>query len=417
MVGSFIRILYVFLSCLPSSSPTFTNAGSPKDVPLDYDCAIRRAAYTFGEKLRPLDAGIIFDALQLQVCGVTRPSTKINITQQSSSVSDQVEDEVVFRVKTGDSIHKIVDIARQEVLSKGRRARVVLSSGRHFLQQTLQLGAGHSGLTLTGEEGAVLSGGVPLNITLRPSARCVAITGVPGCLEADMSIEHAIPGLRQGARRLIRARYPNADPETSMRVNPLHGWITKRTKWGKPLKPANKAVQHEIVGAKDWPGVEWPYFYNSTSPSSNAWRGEGDWGSFFVGVGGSCEGNYVPGAGFWCANPPRGIAAPEHASGIFVSPDLLPNAFRHDGQFEYNSSGGIVHAWRPGHWFTNMWTSGKGAKQGAEAEAFLPFVRGGFQGAEGTAAGAEWWIENVMQELDQPGEWFHDTQVSARVQL
>ena len=289
--------MHVFLSCSASNSPTFTNAGSPKDVSLDYDCAIRRSAYTFGEKLRPNDVGIIFDALQLQVCGAKRPDTKINITQHSSNVPDQAEGEVVFRVKRGDSIHDVVDIARHKVLSKGRRARVVLSSGTHFLHQTLHLGAGHSGLTITGEEGAVLSGGIPLNITWRPSARCAAITGAAGCLEADVSIEQAIPGLRQGGRRLIRARYPNANPETSMRVNPLHGWIAQRTKWGKPLEPASKAVQHEIVGAKDWPGVEWPYFYNETSPSSNAWRGEGDWGSFFVGVGGSCEDNYIPGAG------------------------------------------------------------------------------------------------------------------------
>jgi hypothetical protein len=38
----------------------------------------------------------------------------------------------------------------------------------------------------------------------------------------------------------------------------------------------------------------------------------------------------------------------------------------------------------------------------------LPFARGGFQGAEGTDAGAEWWIENVFQELDAAMEWYYE---------
>lgn len=38
----------------------------------------------------------------------------------------------------------------------------------------------------------------------------------------------------------------------------------------------------------------------------------------------------------------------------------------------------------------------------------LTFDLGGFQGGEGYDAGAEWYIENVREELDSPNEWFFD---------
>ena len=39
----------------------------------------------------------------------------------------------------------------------------------------------------------------------------------------------------------------------------------------------------------------------------------------------------------------------------------------------------------------------------------MTFSRGGFQGARGNANGAEFFIENVYEELDYPGEFFYNT--------
>ena len=33
---------------------------------------------------------------------------------------------------------------------------------------------------------------------------------------------------------------------------------------------------------------------------------------------------------------------------------------------------------------------------------------GGFQGARGSNDGKEWYVENIFEELDVPGEWFLD---------
>ena len=83
-----------------------------------------------------------------------------------------------------------------------------------------QLGAEDSGLTIEahtdGRQGrarAILSGGVPLSPRWAPSQRCHA----PGCLESNLAgqVNGSILGLRVDGRRAIRARYPNADPETA----------------------------------------------------------------------------------------------------------------------------------------------------------------------------------------------------------
>ena len=42
----------------------------------------------------------------------------------------------------------------------------------------------------------------------------------------------------------------------------------------------------------------------------------------------------------------------------------------------------------------------------------IHFGTGGFQGAEGHGSGAEWFVENVMEELDAPNEYFFDPQTS-----
>lgn len=38
----------------------------------------------------------------------------------------------------------------------------------------------------------------------------------------------------------------------------------------------------------------------------------------------------------------------------------------------------------------------------------LHWTWGGFQEARGSTAGKEWYVENIFEELDVPGEWFFD---------
>ena len=144
--------------------------------------------------------------------------------------------------------------------------------------------------------------------------------------------------------------------------------------------------------------------------------GAGDQGELVIGSGGPCAGDLVPSYGYSCNvnGGPRGAGQHMHPSGL-ANLEQLPHA-------PYkNASGAVLHAWRPSHWFTVQYTVAQKvsldvdrndesitfpsditideARTGS-AVSSLDFERGGFQGAEGFSANAEWWIEGVEEELD-----------------
>ena len=82
----------------------------------------------------------------------------------------------------------------------------------------------------------------------------------------------------------------------------------------------------------------------SQYPNRDTWTGEGDWGQFWLGVGGPCADRSPP-AGYWCApGAPRKIEQPKHSVGFILSPQQLPH-------LPYaNPAGAVVHAWGRDHW-------------------------------------------------------------------
>eukprot|EP00490_Sorites_sp_Unknown_P000567 CAMPEP_0114671578 /NCGR_PEP_ID=MMETSP0191-20121206/41390_1 /TAXON_ID=126664 /ORGANISM="Sorites sp." /LENGTH=518 /DNA_ID=CAMNT_0001931745 /DNA_START=49 /DNA_END=1602 /DNA_ORIENTATION=+ len=190
-----------------------------------------------------------------------------------------------------------------------------------------------------------------------------------------------ILGLRVDNKRGIRARYPDQDPEIAMQYDPISGWLLYDTVWKPPIKYPN--AENVIVNASSYPNVEWPM----DGPGGTTWTGEGDWGNFYIGKGGPCEtsnklGGVDPPFGYWCsATAPRQITEHECPSGVTLDSTFgmnLPYA---------NLSGAVVHAWRPAHWYTNMYAvDGVSAKSGDVVD----FIAGGFQGGEGESVGAEW---------------------------
>ena len=146
------------------------------------------------------------------------------------------------------------------------------------------------------------------------------------------------------------------------------------------------------------------------------WTGQGGWGEFVIGVGGTCADREPP-AGYWCAaSTPRDISPPQHPTGVAPSREQLPN-------LPYAAPrGGVVHAFRPGHWYTlalevgdsaplttrgpHIDTSGAGTaldtSSSLSSAMRLNFSRGGTQGAEGLPWAENWFIESVLEELDAP---------------
>lgn len=216
--------------------------GTPSGVPRSHDCAIREAAWRYGKTLLPSRGTFrsLHDALQLHACA-GHPSPKwhdswwppadalptthtvLTVDPAAASSSDS----------TFNTLHGAV-LASRRMRSKDLRGEVApltiaLRGGTHYLRQTLKLSPADSGLRIRAypSETAVLSGGVPLDsMQWRRSSQC---PGAPKhCWEATLSADQLSPsmvpsGLRLDGQRLIRARYPNADPERG--GDGEHGWI------------------------------------------------------------------------------------------------------------------------------------------------------------------------------------------------
>ena len=404
----------------------FVNSGTPDGVPPSFDCEARKLVYEYGRKRLPqVDRNskfvTLFDAMQLQACGETRPqvrdlpdSVEWTPPMQQTEQSQETTSPIFVDADNGND-HASGDVVRtlqeavRRTLAKPKDARtVVMHGGVHRVNETIKLGPEHSGLRVVNAPGetAIISGAVPLTLAWEPlqgEDNVFYATGVRSQLPSGVALEalrvsekanERIPLL---TKRATRARYPNGDPETMMRVNSLDGFVTASTTWSPP-KDAPDA-ETVVVEPSDWPSVEWPASQGARQP----WTGMGAAGQFHIGVGGTCV-DVTPPAGYWCASDaPRNITRHSAPSGVHVTSENLPN-------FPYkNATGAVVFAWRPYHWYTNMWRVGGTRSSNQDDESTeLWFSHGGYQGGEGETTGAEWFIENVREELDAPNEWFYD---------
>lgn len=133
---------------------------------------------------------------------------------------------------------------------------------------------------------------------------------------------NGITALRAGTNRLIRARFPNANPEYGFgsSLNPLQ-WIPP------PATPTPVVWTDLSINRTDMnngPGVQY----------------------YTLGVGGGCA-HYSPPAGFWCSNVTVRFsgfdAEPRWPSGLTVDASILP----HIASYKHVQNA-IVHAWRSG---------------------------------------------------------------------
>eukprot|EP00937_MAST-01D_sp_MAST-1D-sp2_P000871 g871.t1 len=306
---------------------------------------------------------------------------------------------------------------------------IALRAGTYYLADTVELGPADSHLTIQSVGGvATLSGAVPLGLRRGDWSPAPARFGLPaGVLSAPLARNASaalfavgagtgsmgVAGLRVGGRRAVRARYPNADPEIDGFGSDLlaAGWVPPAAHGPGPVEvsPAQPVRQ----------GID-EYFER-----------------YALGVGGPCA-RFSPPAGYWCALnatiagggddddccPKRGNAHPfEVPRGAIVNSTTLPNLARYAtagaGPGAAGLAGAVLHAWRPFHWASWMMelrnaslpaatTAAADGADGAAPATTLTWSRGAFQGARGETYGGEMYIENVLAELDAPGEWWLD---------
>ena len=260
------------------------------------------------------------------------------------------------------------------------------------------LGARHSGITLRSAPGerATLSGAAPLG-ELAWRRAPVGRAGAPADADVwvarlgDRRTPRRFDALRVDGARATRARFPNCDPERTVPDARLPS--AAAAAWAPP----------RAVGGASFVSVTKPRRDGATA---------GLFATHEVGVGGAC-GVYDPPASYWCAASPQGgLAAPfQTPAGLSANASALPNLPRYGAH-----EAPVFNVWRPARWANWMFEA---RVEGLEisdsneaASATFNFTRGGFQGARGAPTGGDWFVENVLAELDAPNEFYLDTRTS-----
>ena len=324
----------------------------------EFDCHWRHLAMDWAPKLQPwLNATqqrMLFDSLELAtLCGKefiptattanTRPPQPVNgltiyVDPTSGSDSDP-----------GTRAQPLASISAAVAASRRRTqvddpATIILRKGTYYLNQTIELDARDSHLTITAyeDEEAIVSGGVLLaglkweQVAVGSDVHVASLAG--------RALPRGVPALHHRGQRATLARYPNANPELD--TFPL-GYVMDATIWLPPKYHGKVCDPNVLCGKSE----------NHTIAVSDAWHGM--FQNYTVGIGGACE-RYDPPYSPWCSGdfyllrqfPEMHTRSP---SGVRAAPHL-PNAATYSAR---SHEGAVVHAWRPGHWYTWMFGVGK----------------------------------------------------------
>jgi hypothetical protein len=269
---------------------------------------------------------------------------------------------------------------------------VVVSAGDYELKDTLALGPADSNLQIRGVGGAdgswpVLSGGQELtNLQWSKAGGFfppgVVVAALPSAAEGLAFTQLFVDG-----SRAVRARHPNANP----------GGYYTTGRWATPTG--------WFASAKSW--VRSPTYHASRVVSKKMVRNTTRYSDFMLGYDGPVR-QFNPPAAYWAVeNPPAGGGCKyEVPVAVVYNEDEFVGAIP-PSKWSSNVSGAVVHAFHKSYWGSWMFEVVKHSP----STSTLSFGRGGFQEARGSCGkgGHDYYIDNVMELLDMPTEWWLDT--------
>ncbi len=179
-------------------------------------------------------------------------------------------------------------------------------------------------------------------------------------------------------RRAVRARYPDGNPETMGLHTDPSGYVSKADFW---LPPRTYPPATNI-------NIQSPFRNGTHFPDFN------------LGIGGTVS-VFDPPESYWGTSSPTGGGGSTYqiTQGLIysVNEDFVNRTWN-------NPSTGVIHAFHCGHW--GNWQFAVKSRNMNSRE--ITWEYGGFQEARGCKNGAEWYVENILEELDSPNEWFLD---------
>ncbi len=218
--------------------------------------------------------------------------------------------------------------------------------------------------------------------------------GAANLYQADVSLLNlasSIDALRVNGQRAVRARYPNVksvEQVGAMQIDAL-AW-TPQSAIGM-----NKLADYTYI---------LPNYTRSDSAQGYFQQGK-------IGVGGDCARRFTPQASYWCSNSSQGGGPGPYSAPVGMTMSNDGTSLPHT-PYSSPSAGrtALVHSWRAGRWFSWVFQSDSLSFDAATNKTTFNFslAVGGNQGSRGGDAGQEVFIENVLDELDAPGEFFYD---------
>ena len=399
------------------------HSNSSADVKNTTDCKTRLLMYELGLKLIPQMSPQreVFDALELQSCGVMPPSFErdndlhvhVSGERMASSSTFYVDYNGGSDTNAGSSTSPFKTVQKGVEATRGGSSAtpgtVILLPGVHFLERTIELTAADSGLTITappgtGSKGEVwVSGGRPLTPTWSkaPGAGFVYKTPVGDGFNVSglNTLNSTSPGQM---RRATQARYPNADPELCRSCWEPAGAVVD---WPADVSCIGKArVVYKDLRACGPDGKHLPDG-GPCKADSAMWD---SYNTYTNGHGGCCavwEGDgspYGPMGDYYCGNSSAGGWVgnndPRGANHTLGQSPILPSAMVYNlsktpGMANLTSAkGGRLTVWRHQGWYLNMFeieSHTPPAGTGAEAIGTVKLayerghVKGGWQGGRG----------------------------------
>lgn len=368
-------------------------------VPASFDCGMRKLAYIYGKQLLPRLGQFtpLHEALNLgdPTCSVyLHKGAKEHHGGLEDASAHSFSGDTVFvdPVKGTDggagTENSPLKTLREALERAAKSGTIVLRGGTYFIESPLQFGPRHSGMTIRNYPGEtpILSGGKRVSPVWTPHNVAVAKEGLPhgtNIYKANLKGQvDDVPGLQINGVRATRARFPNLPG--GIEVSPGYGAMIDGDKatWTPP--------QFDRFGPVK-------YFTDTVPSHTRNDSFDGWFKHYMIGVGGLCS-VYDPPVGYWCSEHPSGggAFAFRTPSGVTPKDGALPNSPYKD------VSQMIINVWRPARWANWMFEV---AGYDAASNNFT-FGRGGNQGARGNDKGGDFFVENVYEELDSPGEFF-----------
>ena len=449
----------------------YTNASSTQPKKLNVtklDCGMRKLALDYAKKLVADESIIlhIYDALRLHdLCKMEYDDIKVETRsklRRGLALDDAPSPKDDLCENTKDSFSCIYVSASNDSLRNSEKPdgsinrpwnsihdalahtrsfgtkTIVLREGVHSLEgKKLELkGIIDNGLTIVGfpGESVWISGGLYVDEEAFESVG----DGLYVANLTDLLQNHTVPplvSLFTTSRRYIRARFPNSDPEIDQwgyaSLHRRNYSISSEhvLEWHRPNKTNKPEFTFVDFSEDPPPGV--PMKKNSGQPGYN-WYASGH--------GGACSDIWGDDANsYWCSNASQGGWAEvdqECATtgrmqipvGMTYNTSYLPARFQNA-----SIQGGIIHAWHSQSWAMHMFevkdqtVPGKltfemgGGRQGGRnwCRCDQCTYAAGWCGQHQSPPwndtrliGGDWMIENILSELDSPGEYFFDRTTS-----